>query len=119
LAGIKANLINEMFRQPMGGKTNMSFRKLTALAVATVIGAGAFWASEPAPAQAQANEMFIPLMVYRTGPYAASGIPLADAFQDYLKLLNVRDGGINGVKMTLRNVRPSTITTGALNVMSD
>ncbi len=79
----------------------MGIKKLTALAAAAVIGAGAFWASVDTPAQAQeANEQFIPLMVYRTGPYAPNGIPLADAFQDYLKLLNERDGGINGVTLT-------------------
>jgi len=51
-----------------------------------------------APALAQ-NEQFIPLLVYRTGPYAPSGIPLADGLGDYLKLINARDGGINGVKI--------------------
>jgi branched-chain amino acid transport system substrate-binding protein len=45
------------------------------------------------------NEHFIPLLVYRTGPYAPNGIPSANGFIDYLKLLNTRDGGINGVKV--------------------
>jgi len=44
--------------------------------------------------------MFIPLLVYRTGPYAPSGIPIANGFVDYFTLLNERDGGINGVKLT-------------------
>src|SRR2546425_2910815 len=48
---------------------------------------------------AQAKEMFIPLLVYRTGPYAPSGIPIANGFVDYFTLLNERDGGINGVKL--------------------
>ena len=52
-----------------------------------------------APALAQ-NEMFIPLLVYRTGPYAPNGIPIANGYIDYLKLLNARDNGINGVKIT-------------------
>ncbi|MDV4144493.1 ABC transporter substrate-binding protein [Shimia sp. FJ5] len=34
---------------------------------------------------------------YRTGPYAAGGIPFADGYADYFTLLNERDGGINGV----------------------
>jgi branched-chain amino acid transport system substrate-binding protein len=51
------------------------------------------------PALAQ-NEVFIPLLVYRTGPYAPNGIPAANGYIDYLKLLNTRDGGINGVKVT-------------------
>jgi len=52
-----------------------------------------------APGLAQ-NEIFIPLLVYRTGPYAPNGIPIANGYIDYLKLLNARDGGVNGVKIT-------------------
>jgi len=48
---------------------------------------------------AQTKESFIPLLVYRTGPYAPSGIPIANGFVDYFALLNARDGGINGVKV--------------------
>ncbi|MEL6648649.1 MAG: ABC transporter substrate-binding protein [Pseudomonadota bacterium] len=33
---------------------------------------------------------------YRTGPYAANGIPFSDGYQDYFTLLNERDGGIGG-----------------------
>lgn len=51
-------------------------------------------------AQAQAAEQFIPLLVYRTGQFAPLGIPWADGKQDYLKLVNARDGGVNGVKLT-------------------
>jgi len=47
---------------------------------------------------AQTNA-FIPLLVYRTGPYAPSGIPIANGFVDYFTLINERDGGINGVKV--------------------
>jgi branched-chain amino acid transport system substrate-binding protein len=50
-------------------------------------------------ALAQDKTLFIPLLVYRTGPYAPSGIPLANGGADYLNLLNERDGGINGVKI--------------------
>ncbi len=46
------------------------------------------------------DEQFIPLFVYRTGPYAPNGIPAANGYVDYIKLLNARDGGINGVKIT-------------------
>jgi branched-chain amino acid transport system substrate-binding protein len=52
-----------------------------------------------APARADSNQIFIPLLVYRTGPYAPSGIPIANGFQDYYNLLNERDGGINGVRI--------------------
>ena len=54
----------------------------------------------PAIAQAQAKEQYFPLLVYRTGPYAPNGTPWANGKQDYLKLVNARDGGINGVKIS-------------------
>ena len=64
----------------------------TLVAVSTVVCAPA--------ATAQDSEQFIPLLVYRTGQLASLGIPWADAKQDYLKLVNARDGGVNGVKLT-------------------
>ena len=51
------------------------------------------------PALAQGNSMFIPLLVYRTGAYAPSGIPIANGFVDYFAMINERDGGVNGVKI--------------------
>ena len=51
-------------------------------------------------ALAQGKDIFVPLLVYRTGPYAPSGIPIANGFIDYFTLVNERDGGINGVKLT-------------------
>lgn len=41
-------------------------------------------------------ELVIPDLHYRTGPYAAGGIPFSDGYQDYFALLNARDGGIGG-----------------------
>ena len=57
-------------------------------------------AMAPVPAAAQAKEMFIPLLVYRTGPFAPSGIPIANGFTDYFTLINERDGGLKGVKIS-------------------
>jgi branched-chain amino acid transport system substrate-binding protein len=51
-------------------------------------------------ALAQAKEQFFPLLVYRTGPYSPNGTPWANGKQDYIKLINARDGGVNGVKLT-------------------
>ncbi|MEM5474129.1 ABC transporter substrate-binding protein [Hoeflea sp. AS60] len=48
-----------------------------------------------------ADELFVPLFSYRTGPYAGSGIPIANGMHDYLTMLNERDGGINGVKLRI------------------
>nr|WP_309503982.1 ABC transporter substrate-binding protein [uncultured Roseovarius sp.] len=36
---------------------------------------------------------------YRTGPYAANGIPFSDGYQDYFTLINERDGGVGGEKI--------------------
>jgi branched-chain amino acid transport system substrate-binding protein len=54
----------------------------------------------PAGAAAQPRNIFIPLLVYRTGLYASSGTPVANGRIDYYTLVNDRDGGINGVKLT-------------------
>jgi branched-chain amino acid transport system substrate-binding protein len=75
----------------------MRLRAFVIGALALLVVAGP--AMTPAPASAQAKEMFIPLLVYRTGPFAPSGIPIANGFVDYFTLLNERDGGINGVKL--------------------
>src|SRR5262249_46817441 len=48
---------------------------------------------------AAADELFVPVLVYRTGAYAPNGVPWADGFVDYLKLVNARDGGVNGIKI--------------------
>ncbi len=50
-------------------------------------------------ASAQVMEQYIPLLVYRTGPYGSGGAQVADGMGDYFKLLNTRDGGINGVSI--------------------
>lgn len=50
-------------------------------------------------AVAQAKEQFFPALIYRTGAYAPNGIPWANGFGDYLKMVNAR-GGINGVKIS-------------------
>lgn len=76
----------------------MKIRTLLIALVAVFVAAGP--SLTPAPASGQAKDIFIPLLVYRTGPYAPSGIPIANGFVDYFTLLNERDGGINGVKVT-------------------
>ncbi len=60
--------------------------KLTTLTLAAALAAG--------PALA---DLVFPDLSYRTGPYAANGIPFSDGYQDYFTLVNQRDGGIGGV----------------------
>lgn len=63
--------------------------------LAAALGAGAALAM-PAAAQDTLN---LPNLTYRTGPFATSGIPLANGQLDYLTMLNERDGGLNGVRI--------------------
>ncbi len=49
---------------------------------------------------ARADEQYFPLQSYRVGPYAAAGSGFFGGFIDYLTLINLRDGGVNGVKLT-------------------
>jgi len=69
----------------------MKMKTLT-MAAAITVGLAASSA-----ALAQAKEQFFPALVYRTGAYAPNGVPFANGFADYLKLVNAK-GGINGVK---------------------
>ncbi len=50
-------------------------------------------------ASASRAELVLPDLSYRTGPYANNGIPSSDGFNDYITLLNERDGGIEGQKI--------------------
>jgi len=59
--------------------------KLVTAAIAALMMAG--------PAMA---DLTFASLSYRTGAYAANGIPFADGYADYFTLLNERDGGING-----------------------
>ena len=47
------------------------------------------------------RRIYVPLLSYRTGPFAGSGIPIANGMHDYLAMLNERDGGIGGVKLNI------------------
>ena len=73
----------------------MTLKAILLILLTAAVGAGPL-----APAAlAQDKGIFIPLLVYRTGPYAPNGIPIANGAVDYFTLLNERDGGVNGVKI--------------------
>lgn len=75
--------------------------KLRSLMLAiTMAATGLTSALVTSSALAQAKEQFFPVLPYRTGAYAPNGVPWANGYSDYLKLINARDGGINGVKIT-------------------
>ena len=53
-----------------------------------------------APPIVSASEtQYWPVFVFRTGPFAPSGIPSANASRDFATLVNERDGGINGIRL--------------------
>jgi branched-chain amino acid transport system substrate-binding protein len=74
----------------MGGKPMKITRLIAKIAVAVTVAM---------PVHAQ--DLHFPTMHYRTGPFAANGIPFADGFQDYLTLINERDGGIGGLPIRM------------------
>jgi branched-chain amino acid transport system substrate-binding protein len=71
------------------GRNNL-MKRLATVTVAAVMAA--------APVMA---DLVFPSLSYRTGAYAAGGIPFADGYADYMTLLNERDGGIGGVMTRL------------------
>lgn len=75
----------------------MKLRQL--VLAATVAATGISGALVGSTAFAQAKEQFFPVLPYRTGAYAPNGVPWANGYSDYLRLINARDGGINGVKI--------------------
>src|SRR4029077_2397720 len=73
--------------------------KLRNVVLATAMVAAAASSVLTTSAFAQAKDQFFPVLSYRTGPYAPNGVPWANGYVDYLKLVNAR-GGINGVKLS-------------------
>ena len=65
-------------------------------ALGAIVGMPAF-----VPAASAQDSIYVPLFTYRTGPFAGSGIPIANGMNDYLTMLNERDGGIGGVKLAV------------------
>jgi branched-chain amino acid transport system substrate-binding protein len=47
-----------------------------------------------------AAEQFVPLLSYRVGAYAAGGSGIFGGYIDYMNYINIKDGGVNGVKLT-------------------
>jgi branched-chain amino acid transport system substrate-binding protein len=77
--------------------TTEASMKLKALLIGVLAFAIATWPL--AAALAQDKTVYLPVLSYRTGPFAPSGIPVASGFADYFNLVNERDGGVNGVKI--------------------
>jgi hypothetical protein len=73
-------------------------QRTKASAISALVGVAAAVAlsmSAPAGAQQKApaagkGEQFFPVLVYRTGAYAPNGVPWANGYVDYLKLVNAQ-----------------------------
>ncbi|MFO1424252.1 MAG: ABC transporter substrate-binding protein [Candidatus Competibacteraceae bacterium] len=52
-----------------------------------------------AQAALAAEEQFFPITSYRVGPYGANGQSFFGGFVDYLNYVNIKEGGVNGVKI--------------------
>ena len=74
--------------------------RMKGLLVGAVLASTAAMPAFVSSAAAQ-DSIYVPLFSYRTGPFANSGIPIANGMSDYLNMLNERDGGINGVKLVV------------------
>jgi branched-chain amino acid transport system substrate-binding protein len=55
----------------------------------------------PTMTASAADSVYVPLLTYRTGAFAGSGIPIANGMHDYLTMLNERDGGIGGAMIEI------------------
>lgn len=73
----------------------MKMIQLAAALAATMVVTGT------ATAPVLAQTLHFPMLNYRTGPFAPSGIPFADGYTDYMNMLQQRDGGIGGVPIRL------------------
>jgi branched-chain amino acid transport system substrate-binding protein len=47
-----------------------------------------------------AADQFVPLLSYRVGAYAAGGSGIFGGYIDYMNYINMKDGGVNGVKLS-------------------
>ena len=56
-------------------------------------------------AQAKEGTLYVPIPSYRVGPYAVGGTGYFGGILDYYNLLNMRDGGVGGMKINLVWVR--------------
>ncbi len=77
-------------------KTISALLLTTAFAGAPIVA----MAQTAAPQSSTAQAQYFPLQSYRVGPYAAGGTGFFGGFIDYMNLINLRDGGVNGVKLS-------------------
>ncbi|MBG7617859.1 ABC transporter substrate-binding protein [Herbaspirillum sp. AP02] len=75
-----------------------TMKHLRQLVLATACAASLL--SAAAPALAQTNDQFIAIPSYRVGPYGTNGQSYYGGYVDYLNYVNLKEGGVNGVKLS-------------------
>lgn len=75
-----------------------TMKHLRQLALATACAASLL--SAAVPALAQSNDQFIAIPSYRVGPYGTNGQSYYGGYVDYLNYVNIKEGGVNGVKLS-------------------
>ena len=75
-----------------------SIKHLRQLVVATACAASLL--SAAVPALAQSSDQFIAIPSYRVGPYGTNGQSYYGGYVDYLNYINLKEGGVNGVKLS-------------------
>jgi branched-chain amino acid transport system substrate-binding protein len=70
----------------------------TALAIALATGLALGTTAARAGGDHEGEQLY-PVLTYRTGPYAPSGIPFLGGLHDYIRYVNEVEGGVNGVKI--------------------
>jgi branched-chain amino acid transport system substrate-binding protein len=89
---------NPVQNHPPRKRFHLALSNLRKTALTTALTLGAIAAGPLTTVHA--DEQNFPLQSYRVGPYAAGGTGFFGGFIDYLNLINTRDGGVNGVKLT-------------------
>jgi branched-chain amino acid transport system substrate-binding protein len=79
------------------GDVTVPLSRRTTLAGLLALGIGL--AGPAASAAAQPQTQYLPLLTYRVGPYAPSGIPIWAGFLDTIRYYNEVLGGVDGVKI--------------------
>ncbi len=75
-----------------------NFSNAVALTVAVIVSMFAVWAH--AAEKTKAKEQYFPVLTFKTGSAAPLGISTFYGYVDYWEMLNKRDGGVNGIKLT-------------------
>src|SRR5499425_3640156 len=70
------------------------------MSIRSILAACALAAAVSAPAMAQQPEQYFAVPSTRVGPYNAQGTGIYGGMIDYFNYVNIKHGGVNGVKLT-------------------